>query len=173
VWRSLVKFAAAVDPGHADDKPATLDRELLACTEQLASSLHGDARAVHVFNPLPVLTSMAPIGAAVGGASFADGELLTTLRAAHQRDLDELVAALPLFAGRADLLDGAPAAVLPEYVLDKEIDVVVMGAVSRGALQRLLVGSTAERLLDRLPCDILVMKPSRLFDEMRARKRVA
>jgi universal stress protein E len=36
---------------------------------------------------------------------------------------------------------------------------MVMGAISRGRLERVFVGSTAERLLDRLPCDVLVVKP--------------
>jgi universal stress protein E len=34
-----------------------------------------------------------------------------------------------------------------------------MGAVSRRGLDRLLIGSTAERTLDRLNCDVLVVKP--------------
>jgi universal stress protein E len=38
-------------------------------------------------------------------------------------------------------------------------DVVVMGAVSRRGLARLLIGNTAEQALDELPCDVLVVKP--------------
>jgi universal stress protein E len=36
---------------------------------------------------------------------------------------------------------------------------VVMGAISRTALHRLLLGSTAEQILDALPCDVLLVKP--------------
>jgi hypothetical protein len=36
---------------------------------------------------------------------------------------------------------------------------VIMGAVSRSGLKRLLIGNTAERVLDQLSCDILVVKP--------------
>ena len=42
------------------------------------------------------------------------------------------------------------------------VDVMVMGAVSRSRLQELFVGGTAEFVLDRLPCDVLVVKPSDL-----------
>jgi universal stress protein E len=35
---------------------------------------------------------------------------------------------------------------------------MVLGAVSRSALKRAFVGSTAEMILDRLPCDALVVK---------------
>ena len=37
--------------------------------------------------------------------------------------------------------------------------IVVMGAVSRSALARLFIGSSAEHLLDRLSCDVLIIKP--------------
>ena len=36
---------------------------------------------------------------------------------------------------------------------------VVMGAISRSGLRRLFIGSTAERVLDLLRCDVLVIKP--------------
>ncbi|MGH8313881.1 MAG: universal stress protein, partial [Steroidobacterales bacterium] len=59
------------------------------------------------------------------------------------------------------------------YVAENEIDIMVLGAVARSSLQRVLIGSTAERLLDRLPCDILVIKPSRLVKDMWAKARAA
>jgi len=39
--------------------------------------------------------------------------------------------------------------------------IVVMGAISRRGLKRLFIGNSAEQLLDELPCDLLVVKPSR------------
>ena len=38
--------------------------------------------------------------------------------------------------------------------------VVVMGAVSRSRLQEVFLGSTAERVLERMGCDVLVVKPA-------------
>ena len=37
--------------------------------------------------------------------------------------------------------------------------IVVMGALSRSGLKCLVLGNTAERLLDHLRCDVLVVKP--------------
>jgi hypothetical protein len=34
-----------------------------------------------------------------------------------------------------------------------------MGAISRSGYKRLLIGNTAERILDELTCDVLVIKP--------------
>lgn len=172
-WPERVKFTVALDPGHVDDKPATLDRELLACTEYLASFLKADVSAVHVFNPLPVLVNAGEPGVGIAATSYANLELLKSLRDAHMREFNTVLAEYPAFAAHADLLDGAPATALPEYVCEKEVDVMVMGAIARGKLQRLLVGSTAERLLDRLPCDVLVVKPKRLLKELAALRSAA
>ena len=38
-------------------------------------------------------------------------------------------------------------------------NIVVMGAVSRSALARFFIGNTAEHVLDRLTCDVLIVKP--------------
>ena len=57
---------------------------------------------------------------------------------------------------------------LPEVCLESAVkqqhaDFLVMGAVARrGVVKRLLLGSTAARVLDRLPCDIVVIKPAEL-----------
>lgn len=36
---------------------------------------------------------------------------------------------------------------------------MTMGAISRSGLQRAFLGSTAEDVLERLPCDALIVKP--------------
>ncbi len=48
---------------------------------------------------------------------------------------------------------------LPALVEEIDAAVVVMGAISRSGIDRVFVGSTAERLLDELVCDVLVVKP--------------
>jgi hypothetical protein len=50
---------------------------------------------------------------------------------------------------------------------------VVMGAVSRSGLKRLLIGNTAEAILDSLTCDVLVMKPGRFQSKVARRSRGA
>ena len=56
--------------------------------------------------------------------------------------------------------------VLPEGFPEKHrdavaraADVVVMGAVARNRWKRLFIGATAERTLEDLPCDLLIIKP--------------
>ena len=49
---------------------------------------------------------------------------------------------------------------IPEFAERCRASLVVMGAVSRSRLRQLLIGSTAESVLDRLECDVLVVKPA-------------
>jgi universal stress protein E len=48
---------------------------------------------------------------------------------------------------------------IPNLAQFLHANVVVMGAVSRSALERAVIGHTAERVLDALDCDVLVIKP--------------
>lgn len=49
--------------------------------------------------------------------------------------------------------------VLPEMVSKGEADMVVMGSVSRTGIPGFVIGNSAEKLLSRLECSLLVMKP--------------
>jgi universal stress protein E len=53
----------------------------------------------------------------------------------------------------------SPTPAILEAVERFDVDLVVMGTVSRGGLAGWLVGNTAERLLGRLACSLLVVKP--------------
>ncbi len=55
---------------------------------------------------------------------------------------------------------GAPSQVVREAVQHLGPDLLVMGTLSKGGVAGMLVGSTAERLLQRVDCSILAMKPA-------------
>ena len=56
------------------------------------------------------------------------------------------------------VVQGSAAEVLPRHAAERRADLMVMGAVSRSRLREIFIGSTAERVLDHLPCDVLVVK---------------
>ncbi len=57
------------------------------------------------------------------------------------------------------LPDGDPAAVIPTVAQENEIDLVVMGSVSRSGISGLLMGNTAELVLRQVNCSVLTAKP--------------
>ena len=52
-----------------------------------------------------------------------------------------------------------PLCPFPQVARHTHCAMVVMGAVSRSGLKSIFIGNTAERVLDRLQCDLLVVKP--------------
>ena len=56
------------------------------------------------------------------------------------------------------LVEGDPATEIVRYTHDAGIDLVVMGTHGRTGLERLLMGSVAEKVLRDSPCSVLVVK---------------
>ncbi len=57
------------------------------------------------------------------------------------------------------LLRGDPGEVIPRLVGERRIDLVVMGTVARTGVPGLIIGNTAERVLDQIGCSVLAVKP--------------
>jgi nucleotide-binding universal stress UspA family protein len=56
------------------------------------------------------------------------------------------------------LLEGDPATEIVAYARDSSIDLIVMGTHGRTGLERLLMGSVAEKVMREAPCSVLVVK---------------
>lgn len=56
------------------------------------------------------------------------------------------------------LLEGDPAAEIVRHAEDSAIDLIVMGTHGRSGLERLLMGSVAEKVMREAPCSVLVVK---------------
>jgi universal stress protein E len=150
---------AAVDPLHVHAKPAELDDRVLAGGQALATILRGTLHVVHANHP-PLL------GIALE-TPFVDADLLSHGRREFERLLER--ADLPARSGH--LVEGAPETVIPEVAEEVNARIVVMGAVSRSALKRVLIGNTAERLLGKLGCDVLIVKPRDFHSRVPTRRR--
>src|SRR6266568_6206962 len=55
-------------------------------------------------------------------------------------------------------LEGDPATEIVRYAQDAWIDLIVMGTHGRTGLERLLMGSVAEKVMRDAPCSVLVVK---------------
>ena len=55
-------------------------------------------------------------------------------------------------------LEGDPATEIVRYAIDAGINLIVMGTHGRTGLERLLMGSVAEKVMREAPCSVLVVK---------------
>lgn len=151
-WRAK-RLAVAVDPTHEADKPASLDHQLIAAAQSLGSQLGLQADYLHSYAPLPrTLLFDAELVADYEYYVEQTGE---RHRAAFARLLDGHA----VDPAHAHLLQGFAEETLPRYVAEQQVDLLVMGAIARGHLDTALIGHTAERVLEGVDCDLLVLKP--------------
>ena len=93
-----------------------------------------------------------------------DDQLASYVDGARQHAAADLPRLVRSFEGRvtdeqARLHRGEPDAIIPEFVVAEGVDLMVMGTVARSGLAGLLIGTTAERVLRKLPCSVLTVKP--------------
>jgi universal stress protein E len=154
-WSAHSRVCAAVDPRHADDKPLQLDHAILEKASTIARRLDGELHIANVYIPLAFLA-----GAAVAVPPMVDVSP-AALEVEHQakfKELSALASDYQIDAQHIHVEVGSTGDTLCRLAKQLNIDIMVLGAISRSALKRAVIGSTAESILERLPCDLLVVK---------------
>ena len=158
-WPEAPNLLAAVDPSHRDDRHARLDHTIMDLAEQLDTALNARTWVAHCIFSMASLESTAALSMMPEalGSSPEDyaGDLVQQLRAAVLR----LLEGRKVPASRMRIVEGRPEKELPRLVEELEIDLLITGGVSRSRIEQVFIGGTAERLLDRIRCDLLVVKP--------------
>lgn len=146
---------AAVDPGHAHAKPGDLDTRVLAAAKLFSQALRGSLRVMHANNP-------SALALAAGDPAINASSMALTYEELSQADREsyrEFIARSGVPASSTLRVEGHPVLAIPFTARKLHAGLVVMGAVSRSGLKRVFIGNTAERVLNALPCDVLVVKP--------------
>jgi universal stress protein E len=158
---------AALDPSHVFSKPAKLDNVILNAADRFSRTLGGTLHALHAYSPSPIALEPVP-----RAAPLATPATLPELAAKAERNLRRAVRnRIP--AVRQHLVPDIAAHAIPSIARRIGAGLVVMGDVSRSGMQRWLIGNTAERVLNDLPCDVLVVKPRRFVSLVERKPRGA
>lgn len=162
VPQSKERMLALVDPAHLTTSPeSSADREsvstrILDLAIELAEAESADLRVAHVWD--------ATAQGILQHCGYTEEQIdtyVSNVRSGVAQILDRL---LEPYQGRIDpaaveLLRGMPNEVIPEFVEEEKIDVIVMGTMARSGVAGMLIGNTAESLLGRADCSILAVKP--------------
>jgi len=155
-WSTPPVFAAAVDPGHANDAGGALDRDILDATAALARRFDAPFHVMHAYFPATIVVAgpggMPPMVGLSAEALAAEKEL-------RRSQIRQLVDEYGIAPADLHVDTGVAAQFIPQTAAACHADIVVMGALARSELKRIIIGSTAERVLETLPCDVLVVKP--------------
>jgi nucleotide-binding universal stress UspA family protein len=161
----ISRVLAAVDVTPDDERHRELNHRILDLAESLSKFENGTLDIVHawgVYREQLVRPRMtADEFNVIEHTAHDEAKRGANLRlAAHGLKAD---------SPNVHLLHGSPDDVIPYFVSESQTDVIVMGSVGRRGLPGMLVGNTAELLLDKLRCSILVVKPDDFVSPIKAR----
>ena len=154
-WKDEPLIVAAVDPTHEKDREARLDRLIVKTAQSLATACNGQVELVHTYQRLVEIGSRAM--KTFKPVKLPIDELDKKIRDEHRKALDAFATETGVPEKQVHQLPGRAHERLPMFAQTHGASLMVMGALSRGGVTRRYIGNTAARVLDHLPCDILVV----------------
>lgn len=90
--------------------------------------------------------------------STADANNQANDRRYWRQQLEQIRPSNPAITVKHVFLEGDPASEIVRYAANSGIDVIVLGTHGRTGVERLLMGSVAEKVMREAPCSVLVVK---------------
>lgn len=137
---------AALDPAHANDKPASLDLSICHSAAAIAAALGVECHAVHAVAP-----SAYPLAVSAAERKRFDKRM-------HSR-MAQLIGKAGVDVGSVHIVHGSVSKSLPEFASTLRAQILAMGIISRRWMKRFVIGDTAETIIRDAPCDLLLIKP--------------
>ncbi len=146
--KTYKKVMVAVDPTHKHDKPAELDHRMISIGKWISDSFNGTLHLAHAYPSIRTELSMdyiPPVG--------------ETNRWKQENEIavNTLAKDLNIDQKHIHFLDEHPRQAIPDLARDIKADLVVIGIISRSFLNQLIIGSTAEYVIDHFECDVLTV----------------
>jgi universal stress protein E len=145
---------------HEHDKPASLDQVIVETANAIAGPTGGEIQLVHTYERLAGIGSAA--NRTINAAKLPIDQIDQRIKAEHRTALDALATKNGIDADHTHQFPGRTRDIIPTFVRGRNVDLVVMGALARWGIKRMVIGSTAERILDHLPCDVFIVRDNDL-----------
>ena len=158
--RQDIKVAVAVDPKQQEPATLALSHTLLSVAKDLSNSCNGHLDIVccrdtgfekelkdNVFIKVSKSELESQIQTDITDFSNKVSVVVAGSDLDEQQDI------------KKHLLSGKPDELIPGFVTDKSIDILVMGTVARTGISGFLIGNTAENIMQQLDCALLTLKP--------------
>ena len=149
---------AAVDPTPFYEQRNALNIQIMDLATTLAHRERCELLIIHTWS-YP-LESHVQSGRVKVPQSKLD-EWLRGVRDARRRSLGELLQLYDLenLKHQVYMLKGEAGSLIPALAAAREVELIVMGTLSRSGVAGLLIGNTAEKVLRQVDCSVLTVKP--------------
>jgi len=148
-WRDTSVLVAAVDAADTDHQP--LNQQILIVANDLANVL---GAKLHVVCAYP---SLGQKRGELQVAMDYDG-IKADMRDSRDHLIHGLISELNIEVAEIHLLEGKPGAVIPATANELGAAVTVLGTAARRGLSQLIIGNTAERIIEALHGDVVTVR---------------
>jgi nucleotide-binding universal stress UspA family protein len=136
----------------------------LTYTQELAQKFSGEVVLLHVDQPLAPVMMTPELGPAMDVGAM--GRIAEEQRMLAQKELDKIAGKLREGGLKVKVLlkVGSPFLEILHTAQSENADLIVLGTHGRTGLAHVLMGSVAERVVQKAPCPVLTIRhPDRKF----------
>jgi len=135
-----------------DQQHQALNEKIIKTTVALAESCSSKASVLNVFPwPMIQLNKFKYL--------FDKEDLFLSIKSKHEDQVKKIVDGVANLNGKVIIAEGLePEETIPEIMKSTKSELLVMGTVGRKGIDAAMIGNTAERILDKLECEVLAIK---------------
>lgn len=151
--RKVQTILAAVDATNESAEALALSRRIMEFATTLAQMEGAELHALAAWNQ--------PVHPHIRNRMDEEAyeALLEQYKTEVRKRFDKLLADFSHADVSRHLVRGKASRSITRYVEDYDIDLLIMGTLSRTGIPGLLIGNTAERVLNHVDCSVLTLKP--------------
>lgn len=155
---NISKLAVAVDPNERLESGCDLGQRILQIADSLSSHFNWPATLISCWDlehenflrysafgrlPEPEVNS-----------------LVAKTKISHQKALDSLIKKSGIEGKlHVEMLKGRPSKLIPSYINENNIQLLIMGTVARTGIPGFIFGNTAESVIQNVTCSMFAVKP--------------
>ena len=157
--RDKINVAVAVDPDNEQKSADDLSVQMLVMAENLSKTCSGTLHIISCWdfayedylrnNPLSTIPEIQIQNSL---DQEQDNHHAALAKLINRAELDDDKMQIHHHRGQADKL-------IPDFVADHDIDILVMRTVARTGIPGFIIGNTAENIVQELSCSLLALKP--------------
>jgi universal stress protein E len=161
-WNHNASVVAALDPNHKLSKSSELDKRILQTAQIVSKHLNAPLHACHCFDPNYWDILIETVGVSGMWADVFSGNpekdeslVIDNMRDEQNQQFAHACSELVPNSANQHLINGDIETSLPNTLDKLHAGILVLGTTYRTGL----LGSTAEKLLETVECDVLGVKP--------------
>lgn len=146
------RILASIDATSPDEGHQLINDNILSYSEHLADHFETDLHLANAYPTIAIAFAMIP-------EVSAPDDIQQYVTYQHDNAAERWANKFNINSDHIHIGEGDTEQVIVNISREIKADLVVVGTVGRGGISGVLIGNTAERLVDQLTCDVLVIKP--------------